>query len=123
MDALAEMYSLLNEEDMWAGLWQQRCRYPETATAIAYETQGFYEQAQSAYEMVIKKFPFSLNLRWRLRAFSIYQNFSETAVERSIEWRTCSIWHKFYSSMLFVTKVLGGATDIAVNSLELVIPC
>ena len=52
LDSLAEMYSLLNEEDMWAGLWQQRCRYPETATAIAYETQGFYEQAQSAYEMV-----------------------------------------------------------------------
>ncbi|CAH3023319.1 unnamed protein product [Porites evermanni] len=55
MDALAEMYSLLNEEDMWAGLWQQRCRYPETATAIAYETQGFYEQAQSAYEMAMSK--------------------------------------------------------------------
>ena len=46
------MYSLLNEEDMWAGVWQQRCRYPETATAIAYETQGFYEQAQSTYELV-----------------------------------------------------------------------
>lgn len=55
LDALAEMYSLLNEEDMWAGLWQQRCRYPETATAIAYETQGFYEQAQSAYEVVMSK--------------------------------------------------------------------
>ena len=52
LDALAEMYSLLNEEDMWAGLWTQRCRYSETATAIAYETQGFYEQAQSAYEVV-----------------------------------------------------------------------
>ena len=70
MDALAEMYSLLNEEDMWAGLWQQRCRYPETATAIAYETQGFYEQAQSAYEMVIEKFLFSMNLRWRLTLFA-----------------------------------------------------
>ncbi|XP_015774341.1 PREDICTED: transformation/transcription domain-associated protein-like [Acropora digitifera] len=55
LDALAEMYSLLNEEDMWAGLWQQRCRYPETATAIAYETQGFYEQAQSTYELVMSK--------------------------------------------------------------------
>ncbi|KAL9966032.1 hypothetical protein ACROYT_G024040 [Oculina patagonica] len=55
LDALAEMYSLLNEEDMWGGLWQQRCRYPETATAIAYETQGFYEQAQSAYEVVMGK--------------------------------------------------------------------
>ncbi|XP_068742186.1 transformation/transcription domain-associated protein-like isoform X1 [Montipora capricornis] len=55
LDALAEMYSLLNEEDMWAGVWQQRCRYPETATAIAYETQGFYEQAQSTYELVMSK--------------------------------------------------------------------
>ena len=27
-------------------------RYTETATAIAYETQGFYEQAQTTYELV-----------------------------------------------------------------------
>ena len=27
-------------------------RYPETATAIAYENQGFFEQAQSTYEQV-----------------------------------------------------------------------
>ena len=64
MDALAEMYSLLNEEDMWSGLWQQRCRYPETATAIAYETQGFYEQAQSAYEMV-ERFSYDLEMKTR----------------------------------------------------------
>jgi hypothetical protein len=27
-------------------------RYPETATAIAYENQGFFEQAQTTYEQV-----------------------------------------------------------------------
>jgi hypothetical protein len=27
-------------------------RYQETATAIAYENQGFFEQAQSTYELV-----------------------------------------------------------------------
>lgn len=27
-------------------------RYPETATAIAFENQGFFEQAQSTYEQV-----------------------------------------------------------------------
>ena len=27
-------------------------RYPETATAIAYQTQGFFEQAQTSYEQV-----------------------------------------------------------------------
>lgn len=47
LDSLAELYSLLQEEDMWAGLWQKRCKFPETATAIAYEQHGFFEQVQS----------------------------------------------------------------------------
>lgn len=29
---------------MWAGLWQKRCKFSETATAIAYEQHGFFEQ-------------------------------------------------------------------------------
>ena len=52
LDSLSEIYERLQEEDMWAGLWQKRCKFPETSTAIAYEQQGFYEQAQSAYEGV-----------------------------------------------------------------------
>ena len=40
MDALSEMYSLLKEEDMWAGLWQKKAKYQETNIAIAYEQQG-----------------------------------------------------------------------------------
>ncbi|XP_070565955.1 transformation/transcription domain-associated protein-like isoform X2 [Ptychodera flava] len=55
LDSLSELYELLQEEDMWAGLWQKRCRYPETATAIAYEQQGFFDQAQTAYEMAMSK--------------------------------------------------------------------
>ena len=46
MDALSEMYSLLKEEDMWAGLWQKKGKYQETNIAIAYEQQGYFEQAQ-----------------------------------------------------------------------------
>ena len=52
LDSLAEIYERLQEEDMWAGLWQKRCKFPETSTAIAYEQQGFYEQAQAVYEGV-----------------------------------------------------------------------
>lgn len=33
---------------MWAGLWQKRCKYSETATAIAYEQHGFFEQVAAA---------------------------------------------------------------------------
>ncbi|XP_033101198.1 transformation/transcription domain-associated protein-like isoform X1 [Anneissia japonica] len=55
LDSLAGIYELLEEEDMWAGLWQKRCKFPDTATGIAYEQQGFYEQAQQAYESAMMK--------------------------------------------------------------------
>uniref|UniRef100_A0A8B9RCP8 Transformation/transcription domain-associated protein n=1 Tax=Astyanax mexicanus TaxID=7994 RepID=A0A8B9RCP8_ASTMX len=55
LDSLAELYSLLQEEDMWAGLWQKRCKFPETSTAIAYEQHGFFEQAQESYEKAMEK--------------------------------------------------------------------
>lgn len=55
LDSLAELYSLLQEEDMWAGLWQKRCKFLETATAIAYEQHGFFEQAQESYEKAMEK--------------------------------------------------------------------
>lgn len=44
LDFLAELYSLLQEEDMWAGLWQKRGKYSEMVTAIAYKQHGFFEQ-------------------------------------------------------------------------------
>ncbi|KAJ8413683.1 hypothetical protein AAFF_G00081900 [Aldrovandia affinis] len=55
LDSLAELYSLLQEEDMWAGLWQKRCKFPETSTAIAFEQHGFFEQAQESYEKAMEK--------------------------------------------------------------------
>ena len=54
-DSLAEMYSMLCEDDMWAGLWNRKSRFPETCTAIAYEQQGLFEQAQKAYETAMAK--------------------------------------------------------------------
>ncbi|XP_071811547.1 transformation/transcription domain-associated protein-like isoform X3 [Apostichopus japonicus] len=55
LDSLAELYERLEEEDMWAGLWQKRCKYPETSTAISYEQQGFFEEAQACYEQAMTK--------------------------------------------------------------------
>eukprot|EP00094_Tigriopus_californicus_P003836 TCALIF_03692-PA protein Name:"Similar to TRRAP Transformation/transcription domain-associated protein (Homo sapiens)" AED:0.01 eAED:0.01 QI:3/1/1/1/1/1/3/160/3083 len=56
MDALAEMYALLREEDLGAGLWQKKAQYQETNIAIAYEQQGYFEQAQGAYELAMTKY-------------------------------------------------------------------
>ncbi|XP_019851030.1 PREDICTED: transformation/transcription domain-associated protein [Amphimedon queenslandica] len=55
MNALSELYALLNEEDMWTGLWTLRSRFPETRVAIAYECQGLYSQAQEHYEKAMSR--------------------------------------------------------------------
>ena len=61
MDGLSELYYLLQEEDMWAGLWIKKSKYCETNVAIAYEQQGFFEQAQGAYELAMSKFRSDVN--------------------------------------------------------------
>ncbi|VVC99481.1 unnamed protein product [Leptidea sinapis] len=55
LDSLSDMYELLQEEDMWSGLWQKHARYRETNVAIAYEQQGFFELAQAAYDVAMTK--------------------------------------------------------------------
>ncbi|KAK7066693.1 hypothetical protein SK128_022508, partial [Halocaridina rubra] len=55
LDSLSEMYSLLKEEDLWAGLWQTIAHYPETKIAVTYEQHGFLEQSQAAYELAMSK--------------------------------------------------------------------
>ncbi|XP_052799623.1 transformation/transcription domain-associated protein-like isoform X2 [Mya arenaria] len=55
LDALCDLYSLLKEDDMWAGLWQKRAKFSETNTAIAYEQHGFFEQAQGSYEAAMAR--------------------------------------------------------------------
>lgn len=55
LDSLSDMYELLQEEDLWSGLWQKHARYRETNIAIAYEQQGFFEQSQAAYDVAMAK--------------------------------------------------------------------
>ncbi|XP_027217728.2 transformation/transcription domain-associated protein isoform X2 [Penaeus vannamei] len=55
LDSLSEMYSLLKEEDLWAGLWQTVAHYHETRLAVTFEQHGFLEQAQAAYELAMTK--------------------------------------------------------------------
>ncbi|CAG8473496.1 8844_t:CDS:10, partial [Racocetra fulgida] len=50
LDALADLYSTLSEDDMFYGLWKRRCKFPDTHTAISYEQCGNWTQALVAYE-------------------------------------------------------------------------
>ncbi|QPG74496.1 hypothetical protein FOA43_001826 [Brettanomyces nanus] len=49
-DALAEMYSNLQENDMFYGLWRRRAKYYETNAALSYEQIGLWDKASRLYE-------------------------------------------------------------------------
>lgn len=48
--ALAELYSELCEDDMYYGLSRNRCSFPETTAAVAYEQNGMWPKAIEMYE-------------------------------------------------------------------------
>lgn len=50
MDALAEMYAGLQEDDMFYGLWRRRAKYSETNTAVSFEQCGLWSRAMQMYE-------------------------------------------------------------------------
>ncbi|GAN05230.1 conserved hypothetical protein [Mucor ambiguus] len=52
LDALAEMYTTLDEEDMLYGLWRRRCVYSETNMTVSCEQCGMWQQAQHMYENI-----------------------------------------------------------------------
>uniref|UniRef100_UPI00359021B0 transformation/transcription domain-associated protein-like n=1 Tax=Myxine glutinosa TaxID=7769 RepID=UPI00359021B0 len=55
VDALAELYCQLEEEDIKSGLWIKCCNFSDTALAITYEQHGFFEKGQATYEQVMRQ--------------------------------------------------------------------
>ncbi|KAG7751109.1 hypothetical protein KL911_003556 [Ogataea haglerorum] len=49
-DALVEMYSNLQEDDMFYGMWRRRAKYFETNSALSYEQIGLWDKALQLYE-------------------------------------------------------------------------
>ncbi|KAJ3224028.1 hypothetical protein HK099_000354 [Clydaea vesicula] len=55
LDNLADLYSSLNEDDYFYGLWRHRCQFPETNAAISFEQNGMWLTAQNFYEQAQQK--------------------------------------------------------------------
>ena len=51
LDALAELYAGISEEDLFYGLWRRRCQYLETNAALSFEQNGMWDRAQQMYEV------------------------------------------------------------------------
>lgn len=50
LDALAEMYASLQEDDMFYGSWRRRSKYTETNSGLSYEQIGMWGRAMQMYE-------------------------------------------------------------------------
>ena len=54
-DALLELYKLLNEEDIYCGLWKRRCSSAESRAGLSLVQHGFWEDAQNVFFDSISK--------------------------------------------------------------------
>ena len=53
-DAVGDLYLHLGEIDTWFGLWRLRSKLSQSAKALAYEQQGYWEEAQHQYEYAMQ---------------------------------------------------------------------
>lgn len=112
LDALVELYSGLQEDDLFYGTWRRRCAYVETNAALSYEQNGMWDKAQTMYEHAQIKartgaLPFSQGeyMLWEdhwilcaqklqqwevLQDFAKHENFQDLLLECA--WRQTEIW-------------------------------
>ncbi|KAF2436802.1 hypothetical protein EJ08DRAFT_644409 [Tothia fuscella] len=112
LDALIELYSGLEETDLFYGTWRRRCQYVETNAALSYEQIGMWDKAQQMYENAQIKartgaLPFSQGeyMLWEdhwvycaqkmqqweiLQDFAKHENFNDLYLEAT--WREVPDW-------------------------------
>ena len=112
LDALVEVYALLQEDDLFYGTWRRRCQFVETNAALSYEQNGMWDKAQKMYEAAQIKartgvIPFSQGeyMLWEdhwvlcaqklqqwdiLQDFAKHENFQDLLLECA--WRSTEMW-------------------------------
>ena len=112
LDAVLEIYSSLEEDDLFYGTWRRRCQFVETNAALSYEQNGMWDKAQQMYETAQIKartgtLPFAQGeyMLWEdhwvlcaeklqqweiLSDFAKHENFNDLYLEST--WRTFEAW-------------------------------
>jgi transformation/transcription domain-associated protein len=112
LDALLEIYSCLQEDDLFYGTWRRRCQFIESNAALSYEQCGIWDKAQQMYEAAQIKartsvLPFSTGeyMLWEdhwvicaqklqqweiLSDFAKHENFNDLYLEST--WRSFDAW-------------------------------
>jgi transformation/transcription domain-associated protein len=114
LDALVELYALLQEGDLFYGTWRRRCQFVETNAALSYEQNGMWDKAQKMHETAQIKartgvIPFSQGeyMLWEdqwvvcaqklqqweiLQDFAKHENFQDLLLECA--WRNTEMWQQ-----------------------------
>ncbi|KAJ4293429.1 transcription-associated protein 1 [Kalmusia sp. IMI 367209] len=112
LDALLEIYTGLQEDDLFYGTWRRRCQFIESNAALSYEQIGIWDKAQQMYEAAQIKartsvLPFSTGeyMLWEdhwvvcaqklqqwevLSDFAKHENFNDLYLEAT--WRHFEVW-------------------------------
>ncbi|KAF2455722.1 hypothetical protein BDY21DRAFT_71272 [Lineolata rhizophorae] len=112
LDALLDLYSTLQEDDLFYGVWRRRCDFLETNIALSYEQNGMWDNAQRMYEQAQIRsrtggLPFSQGeymlwedhwvicaqklQQWEILAdFAKHENFNDLYLEST--WRNFDAW-------------------------------
>jgi transformation/transcription domain-associated protein len=112
LDALLEIYTGLQEDDLFYGTWRRRCQFIESNAALSYEQCGIWDKAQQMYEAAQIKartsvLPFSTGeyalwedhwvicaqklQQWEvLSDFAKHENFNDLYLEAT--WRHFEAW-------------------------------
>ncbi|KAF2448613.1 hypothetical protein P171DRAFT_518105 [Karstenula rhodostoma CBS 690.94] len=112
LDALLEIYTGMQEDDLFYGTWRRRCQFIETNAALSYEQIGIWDKAQQMYEAAQIKartsvLPFSTGeyMLWEdhwvlcaqklqqwevLSDFAKHENFNDLYLEAT--WRHFEAW-------------------------------
>lgn len=101
LDALAELYAGISEEDMFYGLWRRRCQYLETNAALSFEQNGMWDKAQQMYEAAQIKartgaLPFSQS------EYMLWEDHWVTCAQKLQQWEILSDFakHENYNDLL-----------------------
>lgn len=113
LDALVEIYTNLEESDLFYGTWRRRAQFVETNAALSYEQNGIWDKAQNMYEQAQIKartgsLPFSQGeyMLWEdqwvlcaqklqqweiLTEFAKHENINDLYLEAT--WRNYEAWN------------------------------
>lgn len=52
--SLAELYQLLNQQDLFYAIWRKRATYPETTKSLTLEQYGFWRDSQQSFQQAME---------------------------------------------------------------------